>query len=193
MAFLSNISSKVGEQKPFGIIYTPTGASQVSWVVKNPPANAGEVGSIPRSGRSSGGGHGNPLQYSCLENPMDRGAWWATVHGVAKSCWLTWLSTHVHPSRLHSRLSKGKSWVGRGTFTRKVEPRRSGGPVVTAESAVMSCDLPGSRQHRRTQFNVHHYPPFKVFEGLKVYIYIYIFFFLIWFAIVEQIPWQRIN
>ena len=44
-----------------------------------------EVGSIPRSGRSPGGGHGNSLQYSCLENPMDRGAWWATFHGVAKS------------------------------------------------------------------------------------------------------------
>ena len=44
-------------------------------------ANAGDVGSIPGSGRSLGGRHGNPLQYSCLENPMDRGAWWATVHG----------------------------------------------------------------------------------------------------------------
>ena len=54
-------------------------------VVKNPPANAGDLGSIPGSRRSSGGGHSNPLQYSCLENPMDRGAWWATVHGVTKS------------------------------------------------------------------------------------------------------------
>ena len=57
-------------------------------MVKNLPANAGDVrdvGSIPGLGRSPGGGHGNPLQYSCLENPMDRGAWWATVHGVAKS------------------------------------------------------------------------------------------------------------
>ena len=57
-------------------------------VVKNPPANAGDVrdtGSIPGLGRYPGGGHGNPLQYSCLENPMDRGAWWATVHGVTKS------------------------------------------------------------------------------------------------------------
>ena len=47
--------------------------------------NAGDPGSIPGSGRSSGEGNGNPLQYSCLENPMDRGAWWATVHGVTKS------------------------------------------------------------------------------------------------------------
>ena len=57
-------------------------------VVKNPPANAGDgrdVGLIPGSGRSPGGGNGNLLQYSCLENPMDRGAWQATVHRVAKS------------------------------------------------------------------------------------------------------------
>ena len=57
-------------------------------MVKNPPANAGDirdVGLIPGSGRSLEGGHSNPLQYSCLENPMDRGAWWATVHGVTKS------------------------------------------------------------------------------------------------------------
>ena len=57
-------------------------------LVKNPSANAGgvrEAGLIPGSGRSPGGGHGTPLQYSYLENPMDRGAWWATVHRVAKS------------------------------------------------------------------------------------------------------------
>ena len=54
-------------------------------VVKNLPANAGDAKSIPGSGSSSGGGHGNPLQHSCLENPMDRGAWHATVHGVAES------------------------------------------------------------------------------------------------------------
>ena len=47
--------------------------------------NVGDLGSIPRSGRSPGEGNGNPVQYSCLENPMDGGAWWATVHGVAKS------------------------------------------------------------------------------------------------------------
>ena len=57
-------------------------------LVKNPPVNAGNVrntGLIPGSGRSPGRGNGNPLQYSCLENLMDRGAWWATVHGVTKS------------------------------------------------------------------------------------------------------------
>ena len=53
-------------------------------VVKNPPANAGAAGSIPGSGRSPGTENDNPLQCSCLGNPMHRGGWWATVHGVAK-------------------------------------------------------------------------------------------------------------
>ena len=53
-------------------------------IVKNPPANAGDPGSIPGSERSPGEGNGNPLQYSCLEPSVDRGAWWATVHEVAK-------------------------------------------------------------------------------------------------------------
>ena len=56
--------------------------------VKNPPTNAGDArdtGSVPGWGRSSGEGNGKPLQYSCLENPMDRGAWWATAHWVAES------------------------------------------------------------------------------------------------------------
>ena len=63
------------------------GASYVVLVVKNPPANAGDLrdlGSIPGSGRSPGGGHSNPLQCSCLENPMDRGGWRAMVHRVAQ-------------------------------------------------------------------------------------------------------------
>ena len=73
--------------------------SQVVLVGKNLPANAGDVrgtGLIPGSGRSPGGGHDNPLQYSCLENPMDRGDWWAMAHRVAKS-WtqLSQLNTHA--------------------------------------------------------------------------------------------------
>ena len=62
--------------------------SQVAIAVRNPPAGAGDIsdaGSIPGLGRSPAGGNGNRLQYSCLENPMGREAWWATVHGVAKS------------------------------------------------------------------------------------------------------------
>ena len=54
-------------------------------VVKNLPANAGDIGLRPGSGRSPGVGRGNPLQHCCLENPKDRGAWWATIHGVTKS------------------------------------------------------------------------------------------------------------
>ena len=63
-------------------------------MVKNLAANAGDirdVSSISGLGRSPGRGHGNPLQYSCLENPMDRGAWWATIHRVAKES----LSMHI--------------------------------------------------------------------------------------------------
>ena len=60
-------------------------ASQVAQVVKNLPTSAGDVSSIPGSRRSSGEGNGNPLQYSWLGNPMDRGARWAIAHGVAKS------------------------------------------------------------------------------------------------------------
>ena len=73
-------------------------------VVKDSPANAGDIGdmvSIPGSGRSLGGGHGNPLQYSRLENPKDRGAWQATVHKVAKSqTRLKRLGTHVSNNKL---------------------------------------------------------------------------------------------
>ena len=69
-------------------------------MVKNLPANAGDIrdtGSFPGAGRSPGGGHGNLLQYSCLENPMDRRAWWATVQGVSKSrTQLKQLSIHAH-------------------------------------------------------------------------------------------------
>ena len=68
-------------------------------MVKNPPASAGDItdtSSIPGSGKRPGGGHGNPLQYSCLENPMDKGAWRATVHGVTKNqTGLKQLSTHA--------------------------------------------------------------------------------------------------
>ena len=77
-------------------------------MVKKLPDNAGDVGSIPGLGRSPGEGSGNALQYFCLENSMDRGVWWATVHEVTKS--LTQLSMDVH--------ERDKTW-GRGMEMKK--------------------------------------------------------------------------
>ena len=71
-----------------GTCHLSLGISQLALVIKNPPANVGDAkdeGFIPRSGISPGVGNGNSIQYSCLENSMDRGAWWATIHGVEKS------------------------------------------------------------------------------------------------------------
>ena len=76
--------------------------------VKASASNAGDLGSIPGSGRSPGEGSGNPLQYYCLENPMDGGAWWATVHGVAKSRTrlsnLTFTNFHFHNIEYYAQL-----------------------------------------------------------------------------------------
>ena len=85
-------------------------------VVKNLPANAGDLGSIPGSGRLLGGGHGNPLQYSCLENPMDRGSGRLQSMECTKS--QTWLSTHTHthtdikakPTKLHKLFVNNCNW-----------------------------------------------------------------------------------
>ena len=87
-------------------------------VVENPPTNAGDtgdVGLIHGSGRSPGEGSDNPLQYACLENPMDKGAWWATVPGVTKSwtrlsmhaCTHTHTHTHTHTTTLKPKRSRG--------------------------------------------------------------------------------------
>ena len=83
-------------------------------VVKSLPANAGDVGDsglIPRLGRSPGARHDHPLQYSCLENPMDRGAWWATLHGVAKSqIWLNNWAQIPAESSLSWLIQEPKQW-----------------------------------------------------------------------------------
>ena len=75
----------LSQSSVFSLCLPTAWASQVALLVKKLPANAGDTGSIPESGRSPGGGCGSPFQYSCLENPVDRGAWRATVHRVSKS------------------------------------------------------------------------------------------------------------
>ena len=78
-------SSSIHNNPKLETSYWFYGASLVVQMVKNLPAMQEPPGSIPGLGRSPGGGHGDPLQYSCLENPMNGGAWWAAVHGVAQS------------------------------------------------------------------------------------------------------------
>ena len=100
-------------------------------VVKNPSTNVGDAGLIPESGRSPGGGHGNPLQYSCLKNPMDRGACWVTVHRIAKSqIGLKRLSTH--PQQMNA--------VGSCLRDQGSSP-----PFPAAELAANGCCLPFGR------------------------------------------------
>ena len=113
--------------------YLLSGASQVALVVKNPSASAGDVrtsGSMPGSGRPPGGGHGNLLQYACLESPMDIGAWRATVHKVAKS----W-------TRL-SDLASTPHLLGASPGSEQV-PRHSGCPVASAQPDATDGALHG--------------------------------------------------
>ena len=99
-------------------------------VVKKPPMNARDirdVGSISRWGRSPGGGHGNPLQDSCLEDPMDRGAWWATVHRATKNqTQLKCLSTHA--------LSECDSWSCFSHLAGKMKMRQMEGRKQSQEN-----------------------------------------------------------
>ena len=130
--------------------YPPSPATlplQVALVVKNMPANTKDirdVGSIPGSGRSLGGGHGNPLQYSCLENPMGRGAWQATVHGVSQS--QTRLSdlacTHActHPSSLLA--DSGRLYWSLNTVAR-----------ACARPGLFSCCSPACISHPHPQIS----------------------------------------
>ena len=112
------------------------GASQVALVVKNLPANVGDTrdtGSIPGSGRSSGGEHGNPRQYSCLENPMDRGAWRAIVCRVTKSqTRLNQLSMHAQvlfsSLNLLTTPAEGRTQPGQVCLSRCV-PNRASPPL----------------------------------------------------------------
>ena len=87
---------------------------QVALGVKNPPVNAGEIrdeGSVPGPGRSCGRGHGNLLQYSCLENPTDRGTWWATICSVSKSWTLLSDLAHLVSGVVRAGETLGESFV----------------------------------------------------------------------------------
>ena len=94
------------------------GLSQVALMVKNPPAKAGDTrvtGSTPGSGRSPGEGNGNPLQYSCLEKPMDTGAWWATVHG-SQSGRQAWVTENTYTPEIYKKKAntqKRNYWIER--------------------------------------------------------------------------------
>ena len=100
--------------KKFDYYWSWDNASQVALVIKNPLVNTGDTrdaGSILGLGRSSGKGQGNPLQYSCLENPMDRGVWWAIVWRVTKSrTWLKCLTLVGMYVRLIVCMSEGEEW-----------------------------------------------------------------------------------
>ena len=85
-------------------------ASQMALLVKKLPANAGDAGFIPGSERSRAEGNGNPLQYSCLENPMDRGAWWATVHRVTRVGYSWSNSTYTSIDTFNILKPRGNKW-----------------------------------------------------------------------------------
>ena len=115
MKYLVNPITPIPQKGLISVIVTMNRASQVVLVVKNPPTNAGDIrilASILGSGKSLKGGHGNPLQCSCLENPVDRGAWRATVHRLAKSqTRLKQLSTVSHSTTMNSCIRyKLSSW-----------------------------------------------------------------------------------
>ena len=99
-------------------------------VIKNLPANSGDLrdmGLISGFRRPPGGGLGNPFQYPCLENPMDREAWWAIVHGVTKSrTWLRWLSMHALLLKSCFLTSELESWVLCGNSYPRGFPTRTG-------------------------------------------------------------------
>ena len=117
--------------------------SKLSQLVKNPPANAGDVSLIPWLTRSPGEGNDNPLQYSCLGNSMDRGAWWATVHGVPKESAMTeWLNNNNNCEKMLWKSSflvvytttGYRSWVLR---TQIVAPWNLGSDLASLISSVV--------------------------------------------------------
>ena len=139
-------------------IYAYSKASWVALEVKNPPANSGDirdVGSIPGLGRSPGGWHGNPRQYSCLENPMDRGAWCATVQRV-KYDWNNWTCTHSEVEDAHTlsfsnsssrkhiyRVMKGYNKSIRCSIICKSNKKRSNSKMSTRTACLRKLFIKG--------------------------------------------------
>ena len=122
--------------------------SSVALVVKNPPASDRDVkdmGSIPESGRFSGGGHGNPLQCSFMETPTDRGAWWATVHRVAKS------QTRLKQLSTHACLSSGRNPTLIIWLTQKILAVFNGETIKTVVQVKLL--LNPSRENPQTELN----------------------------------------
>ena len=121
-------------------------------VVKNLPANAGDlkdIGSIPGLGSSPGGEHGNPLQYSCLENPMGRGAWQAAVNGIAKTLTLLSLDCKEIQQSILKEISPGSSLEG---MMLKLKLQYSGHPmrrVDSLEKTMMLGEIGGRKRRGR--------------------------------------------
>ena len=121
-----------GNMKKNMYIYICTGFPGGS-VVKNPSANAVDSGLIPQSGRSPGEGNGNPLQYSCLENPVDRGAWWAAVHSAAQS------RTQLKQLGMHACIGEGNANPLQYSCLGK--PMDRGTWWATVKTCRVRCDL----------------------------------------------------
>ena len=134
-------------------------------MVKNPPAKGGDMGSIPRMGGSPGEENGNLLQYSCLENPMDRGAPRATVHRVAKN--QTWVSTHMH-------LAKNKdtcinfhilNWSERLDFLGEYKEKE----IAAYKWIIMILSIDKKKKQPQYKcFRCHHYMPIPTFRSIKI-------------------------
>ena len=126
--------------------------------VKVSACNVGDLGSIPGLGRSPGEGNGNPLQYSCLENPMDRGAWWAIVHGVAKS-W-TRLSDFTFTLTIQSFVGKEMSLLFNTLWFHK--------PLFILNSGLFLIAVSGSYNSW-----YKHILPFQSYYFLKIYVHLF--------------------
>ena len=120
--------------------------------VKNLPANAGDLGSIPGLGRSPGEGNGNPLQYSWLENSMDRGAWWATIHGVAKSrtrlsdfTFKLWSRASLVAQRLKRLPGMWETWVRSLGWEDPLEKE------IATHSSILAWRIPWREEPGRVQ------------------------------------------